>query len=253
MCPYGVHSRLGCRPPRFLRPRPRFEVFLEVTDSKVTRFFLLLQTAHHYAAFKRTWNQGGQFRGIDIDPAIAICTRTRATSIRERARPAREFVTQCLVPLSLEATMESGSRTIQASGVTWRPQPSRTFTIPDPIAVPDWSSEILRSAPPNGLAQAWPRSSFSADSPEGAATSKAASRRNYPSSGRAADGRFGRKRPEKDETSTHDSYSSQNSTNWLGPLVIKNGARISAIEDLEGRLLWQPLRSFALMSIFTIC
>ena len=185
MCPYGVHSRLGCRPPRFLRPRPRFEVFLEVTDSKVTRFFLLLQTAHHYAAFKRTWNQGGQFRGIDIDPAIAICTRTRATSIRERARPAREFVTQCLVPLSPEVTVESGSRTIQASVATRRPQPSRTFTIPDLIVVLGWSSEILQSERLNGLVPAWSRSSFLADLPEEAATSKAASRRNSPSSARS--------------------------------------------------------------------
>jgi hypothetical protein len=37
---------------------------------------------------------------------------------------------------------------------------------------------------------------------------------------------FGRKRPEKDETSTHDSYSQLNSTNWLGPLVMNNGVRI---------------------------
>src|ERR1700682_2058470 len=35
----SAHSRLGCRPPRFLRTHPRFEVFLQVTDGKVTRLF----------------------------------------------------------------------------------------------------------------------------------------------------------------------------------------------------------------------
>jgi hypothetical protein len=81
------------------------------------------------------------------------------------------------------------------------------ITIPDPIVVPGWFLAILQSERLNGLAQAWPRSSFSADSPEEAATSKAASRRNSASLGRVADVRFGRKRTEKDETSTHDSYS----------------------------------------------
>jgi hypothetical protein len=38
---------------------------------KVTRLFLLLQTAHHYAAFKRTCDQRGQFRGIDIGTHLA--------------------------------------------------------------------------------------------------------------------------------------------------------------------------------------
>src|SRR5712672_4320431 len=71
---------------------------------------------------------------------------------------------------------ENGSLTIQASVATSRPQPSGIFTIPDPIVVSDWSSEILRSAPSNGLAPTWPRSSFSADSPEEAVKSKAASR-----------------------------------------------------------------------------
>src|SRR5438270_4411156 len=42
-----------------------------MTDGKVTRLFLLLQTAHHYAAFKRTCNQGGQFRRIDIGTHLA--------------------------------------------------------------------------------------------------------------------------------------------------------------------------------------
>src|ERR1700675_5174313 len=42
-----------------------------MTDGKVTRFFLLLQTAHDYAAFKRTCNQGGQLRRIDIGPRLA--------------------------------------------------------------------------------------------------------------------------------------------------------------------------------------
>src|ERR1700692_4873183 len=42
-----------------------------MTDGKVTRFFLLLQTTHHYAAFKRTCNQGGQLRRIDIGPHLA--------------------------------------------------------------------------------------------------------------------------------------------------------------------------------------
>src|SRR4029077_7136337 len=42
-----------------------------MTDGKVPRLFLLLQTAHHYAAFKRTCNQGGQFRRIDIGTHLA--------------------------------------------------------------------------------------------------------------------------------------------------------------------------------------
>ena len=42
-----------------------------MTDSKVTRLFLLLETAHHYAAFKRTCNQGGQFGRIDIGTHLA--------------------------------------------------------------------------------------------------------------------------------------------------------------------------------------
>src|ERR1700675_4502120 len=42
-----------------------------MTDGKVTRLFLLLQTAHHYAAFKRTCNQGSQFRRIDIATDLA--------------------------------------------------------------------------------------------------------------------------------------------------------------------------------------
>jgi hypothetical protein len=46
-----------------------------------------------------------------------------------------------------------------------RHQASPTFTIRDPIVVSGWSSEILRSAPPKGLARAWPRSSCSASSP----------------------------------------------------------------------------------------
>jgi len=46
--------------PRFPRTNFGFEVFLQMTDGKVTRLVLLLQTAHHYAAFKRTCNQSGR-------------------------------------------------------------------------------------------------------------------------------------------------------------------------------------------------
>jgi|SRR5580692_1515913 hypothetical protein len=42
-----------------------------MTDGKVTRLFLLLQTAHHYAAFKRSCNQGGQFFRIDSGTHLA--------------------------------------------------------------------------------------------------------------------------------------------------------------------------------------
>src|SRR5271155_2928381 len=42
-----------------------------MTDGKVTRLFLLLQTAHHMAAFERAGNQRGQFRGINIGADLA--------------------------------------------------------------------------------------------------------------------------------------------------------------------------------------
>src|SRR5438132_4486566 len=58
----------------------------------------------------------------------------------------------------------------------------------------------------------------------------------------------------KNVTSIHATYSKPNSTNRLGSLVINSGSHIPAIEDHpEATPLWQPLRSFALMSIFTIC
>src|SRR6202043_2690165 len=60
------------------RPRPSISahelLFRDIPPDdgrQVTRLFLLLQTAHHYAAFKRTCNQGGQFRRIDIGTHLA--------------------------------------------------------------------------------------------------------------------------------------------------------------------------------------
>src|SRR5580700_8724408 len=40
-------------------------------DGKVTKLFLLLQTAHHMATFESAGNQRGQFHGIDIVADLA--------------------------------------------------------------------------------------------------------------------------------------------------------------------------------------
>jgi hypothetical protein len=42
-----------------------------MTDGKVTRLFLPLETAHHMAAFERAGNQRSQFPGIDIGADLA--------------------------------------------------------------------------------------------------------------------------------------------------------------------------------------
>ena len=68
----SLYSWLGSSGLRFPRANFGFEVFIQMTDGKVTRLFLLLQTAHHYAAFKRTCNQGRQFRRIDIGTHLAL-------------------------------------------------------------------------------------------------------------------------------------------------------------------------------------
>jgi hypothetical protein len=52
---------------------------------------------------------------------------------------------------------------------------------------------------------------------------------------------------------THDNYSYPNSTNQLGPLVTNNGFAHFSNRGPGDYILWQPLRSFALMSIFTVC
>jgi hypothetical protein len=59
--------------------------FLQMTDGKVTRLFLLLQTAYHYAAYKHTCNQGGQFRRIDIGTHLASSRRCPSRAM-ERTR-----------------------------------------------------------------------------------------------------------------------------------------------------------------------
>src|ERR1700676_4042137 len=68
---YRVYSRLDCLTTRFLCTHPRFEVFLQVTASRVKRLFLPLQTTHHEAAFEGADDQRGQFRGINIRAQLA--------------------------------------------------------------------------------------------------------------------------------------------------------------------------------------
>src|ERR1700758_4525367 len=86
---------------------------------------------------------------------------------------------RCSVPLLQKGTTEGGSPTIRAWAETWRHRPSPTFTTPNPIVVPAWSSEILPSARLNALAQASPKNSFSPSSPEGTGMSTKSTRVRY--------------------------------------------------------------------------
>ena len=171
--------------PAPLTPGMKFKLALKVSTDPVTAAGALLVAAARQAGNSLNYGQGwGHMDSVLAQPPPMVfptsssaapychrfCTRIPATSIKEQARPVPEFAMRCSVRLSPRGITESGSRTIRVWAEIWRHRLSRTFTIPSPIVVLGWSSAILRSARLSGLAQAWPRNFWSANSPEGVVT-----------------------------------------------------------------------------------
>jgi hypothetical protein len=111
------------------------------------------------------------FSDIMIGGAIRLhgCSRIHATSIREQARPVPESAKRCSVRSSRKEDNGKWQPTYSSLGRDLASSALANLYYP-PIVVPNWCSEILRLARLNGLAQAWPRSSSSASSPEGVDT-----------------------------------------------------------------------------------
>jgi hypothetical protein len=99
------------------------------------------------------------------------CNECESKDQRATAAPAKKMLRRDSLPVTLDDWHRAlGFHKCVTCGVPWHHRRSRTFTTRVPIVVSGWCLEISRLARLSALAQAWPRSSSSVNSPAGAAT-----------------------------------------------------------------------------------